>query len=172
MARTKQINRISVVGSPGAGKTTFALELQKKTKLPLVHSDYFFLDPEKDYLHNRETWKKFSLTLNKPKKWIIDGNDGSVILERFEAADLVIFLDIPLIICYWGVLKRRFKYHKKSRPGMHPQWQETLNWTFLKYIYRWHTIHKSRITTALHETSTDSVILKSHKQAEIFLENF
>ncbi len=146
MARTKQINRISVVGSPGAGKTTFALELQKKTKLPLVHSDYFFLDPEKDYLHNRETWKKFSLTLNKPKKWIIDGNDGSVILERFEAADLVIFLDIPLIICYWGVLKRRFKYHKKSRPGMHPEWQETLNWIFLKYIYRWRKTHRKKLS--------------------------
>lgn len=36
------MKRVLILGSPGAGKSTFARKLQSKTKLPLVYMDQLF----------------------------------------------------------------------------------------------------------------------------------
>jgi adenylate kinase family enzyme len=37
--------RILIIGPPGAGKSTLAIKLAEKTKLPLVHLDRLFWNP-------------------------------------------------------------------------------------------------------------------------------
>jgi hypothetical protein len=54
--------------------------------------------------------KKISDLFQK-KKWIIDGmcSHGSTMDLRFQASDLIIFLDINRFICLCGVIKRNGK---------------------------------------------------------------
>ncbi len=67
--------------------------------------------------------------------WIIDGHYGSTLEMRLEAADAVIFLDFPKIICVWRAIKRRFQSSGVSRPDMGPGCPERfLNGEFLKFL--------------------------------------
>ena len=45
---------MTIIGSPGAGKTTFAKRLAKKTGLPLIHLDFYHHDTTKNYLVSRK----------------------------------------------------------------------------------------------------------------------
>lgn len=63
--------RISIVGSPGSGKTTLAFYLQKQLGIPL----YRMSDILKKYenIQEEETWEAFFDTFLSLKDWIIDG---------------------------------------------------------------------------------------------------
>ena len=48
-------------------------------------------------------------------QWVIDGNYASSMPIRLEAADTVIFLDLPARACLWGIAQRRLRH----RGGQH-----------------------------------------------------
>lgn len=60
---------------------------------------------------SKDEWKKRNIELISKEKWIIDGNvnHGDTIELHFEAADLIIFLDINCFICLISVIKRNGK---------------------------------------------------------------
>ena len=65
--------KVLVIGSPGAGKSTFARKLSAVTGLPLYYLDLLWHKPDKTNLAAEE----FDLRLNemmKKTQWIIDGN--------------------------------------------------------------------------------------------------
>ena len=41
------MKKVMVIGSPGAGKSTFSRRLQKKTNLPIVYLDQLFWKSDK-----------------------------------------------------------------------------------------------------------------------------
>ena len=65
--------KVLVIGSPGAGKSTFARKLSAVTGLPLYYLDLLWHKPDKTNLAAEE----FDLRLNEmmeKTQWIIDGN--------------------------------------------------------------------------------------------------
>ena len=83
----------------------------------------------------RPQWIETVKKLTSRDAWIIDGHYGSTLEMRLEAADAVIFLDFPKIICVWRAIKRRFQSSGVSRPDMGPGCPERfLNWEFLKFL--------------------------------------
>ncbi len=128
------MQRISIVGCPGAGKTTFAKALAKKTSLPLHHLDYYYLQQDKDYEHNKQAWADVVKGLTVGKSWIIEGNYGSSYPYRIPKSDTVIFMDMPSLQSTWSVLKRRVQYRNKKRSEMPDDWTEKINMEFLKYV--------------------------------------
>lgn len=54
--------------------------------------------------------------LVKKEEWIIDGNYGGTMEIRLNAADTIIFLDIPIPVCVFRALKRILRYRNKTRP--------------------------------------------------------
>ena len=106
------MEKIVIIGSPGAGKTTFALELGKTCKSKVFHLDRLFWD---------HAWKRKSRdaridTLSKivlEKQWIIEGTYLSSSEPRLEEADTIIFLDMCPLLCLQGIIARHWKRRGK-----------------------------------------------------------
>jgi adenylate kinase family enzyme len=99
------MNRIIVIGSPGAGKSTFARKLKEKTGLPLYYLDIIFHRPDKTTVTREEFDQKLQAIL-QTDNWIIDGNYQRTLALRFEACTDVFFLDFPLELCLEGAASR------------------------------------------------------------------
>lgn len=166
--------RIAVVGSPGAGKTTFSRVLAKKAGLPLVHLDLYYHDRTKDYYNtnNKQAWIKKVEELIRPDKWIIDGNYSSTFPLRFERADLIIFLDYPRRISFTRTLKRTIKSRWVKRPDMPIEWKDTLNFEFLKFVWHYNSRYRKKVSGQIDKDISKKVIVLRHpREAKQFLDN-
>ena len=99
------MKRIIVIGSPGAGKSTFARKLKDKTGLPLYYLDRIFHKPDKTTVTREEFDHRLQAIL-QTENWIIDGNYQRTLPVRFEACTDVFFLDFPLDQCLEGAASR------------------------------------------------------------------
>ena len=99
------MNRIIVIGSPGAGKSTFARKLKEKTGLPLYYLDMIFHRPDRTTVTREEFDQKLQAIL-QTDSWIIDGNYQRTLPLRFEACTDVFLLDLPLDQCLEGAASR------------------------------------------------------------------
>jgi len=131
-------NRIAVIGCPGSGKSTLAREIAKATGHPLIHLDYenwqpgWVLTPKEEFIAMQKEWVK-------GKRWLIDGNYKGSMEIRFSAADLVLFLDLPRVICMWRVLKRRGKPRPDIKSGVEERSSLKGRLGFYRFVllYRW-----------------------------------
>lgn len=99
------MKRIIVIGSPGAGKSTFARKLREKTGLPLYYLDMIFHRPDRTTVTHEEFDQRIREIL-QTDNWIIDGNYQRTLPLRFEACTDVFFLDFPLDQCLEGAEAR------------------------------------------------------------------
>ena len=99
------MKRIIVIGSPGAGKSTFARKLKEKTGLPLYYLDMIFHRPDRTTVAREEFDQRIREIL-QTDNWIIDGNYQRTLPLRFEACTNVFFLDFPLEQCLEGAEAR------------------------------------------------------------------
>lgn len=113
--------KIHVTGNSGSGKTTLARELSNALGLPFFSLDSIVWQPG---------WKKTSPeqrselegALLKHEAWVIDGVSERVRKE----ADVVIYLDIPPIRCWFRTLRRSLMSLTRSRPELPadcPEWR-------------------------------------------------
>ena len=77
-----------VIGSPGAGKSTFAQRLRNLTGLPLYYLDMLWHKPDQTNI-TREEFDTLSNDIIKKDRWIIDGNYQRTLAERLKACDTV-----------------------------------------------------------------------------------
>lgn len=113
--------RINVTGNAGAGKSTLAQQLGEVLDLPAFSLDIVVWMPgwQKRPAQERQVLEQ---QLIEQPSWIIDGVSGRV----RQAADLVVFLDVPRRVCAWRALKRSVRYFNQTRPGLPancPEWR-------------------------------------------------
>jgi len=95
------MRRVVILGSGGAGKTTLATELGRRTGLPVVHLDQHFWHP--GWVETpRDEWRIAQRQLFAGDEWIADGNYSATLDERLPRADTVVFCDFPT----WRTLAR------------------------------------------------------------------
>ena len=80
-------------------------------------------------------WDRVTDELIARDRWVMDGNYGRTLPKRIAAADTVVFLDLPRIVCMWRVLKRRFDHMARSRPDVAPGCPEHLTWEFMLWVW-------------------------------------
>lgn len=101
--------RIVVIGSSGSGKSTLARKLGPSLKLNVIHLDWQFWNP-----HWKEKPRHIRIQimerLARKKRWIIEGSYLNSSDCRLKAADTIIFLDLPVYLCLWSVIKRYLQY--------------------------------------------------------------
>lgn len=99
------MQKIMIIGCPGAGKSTFARRLRELTGLPLYYLDRIWHKPDRTNL-SREEFDARLGEIVKQERWIIDGNYLRTMECRLEACDTVFFLDYPLELCLEGARAR------------------------------------------------------------------
>jgi len=82
----------------GAGKSTFAQALSRKTGLPVIHLDVHYWKPGW-VKPSEDDWRDKQRALLAAPAWIADGNDLETLDLRLEHAETVVLLDTPWWIC-------------------------------------------------------------------------
>jgi len=78
------VRKVLVIGSGGAGKSTFARRLAERTGLPLVHLDLLYWHDGWVPSANAE-WDGVVARLVSQDDWIMDGNYGRTLVTRLAA---------------------------------------------------------------------------------------
>lgn len=99
------MKRVLVIGSPGAGKSTFAKALAKITGLPLCHLDLVWYREDATRL-SREEFDTQLVKILQAEEWILDGNYQRTMEMRMRECDTVFLLDYPVEVCLAGIKSR------------------------------------------------------------------
>jgi adenylate kinase family enzyme len=136
------IQKISVIGNAGSGKTTLSKALSKIYHLPLTHVDavQFVSDVELGMKVRAHVESIAILSeVQKQSAWIIDGYGPLDILEsRLSAADKIVMIDFPLWRHYFWCSKRQLKNLWSRRPELPADFNEaTWNQTIKLFQTLW-----------------------------------
>lgn len=167
------MQKIMLIGSGGAGKSTLARGLGKKLSIDVYHLDVLFWKAGWVSVPKEEQ-EKVQNNLVQKAEWIIDGNYGETMDIRLDAADTIIFLDIHRTICTYRALKRVMQYRNKRRPDMAEGVQETFDLDFLKWIWNYPKTRRPKILKKIEQLSVDKsvIVLRLPKEVQQFLEKW
>jgi adenylate kinase family enzyme len=99
------MKRVMIVGGPGSGKSTLARLLGERTGLPVVHIDHIHWQAgwiERD----KEDKDRLTREVHARDAWIFEGGHSRTYDDRMARADTLIWLDMPVWLRLWRVLRR------------------------------------------------------------------
>ncbi len=103
--------RIAIIGNGGGGKTGIALALHQARHLPLHEVDCIQFGPNWSRVPETRVRSEIDAIIDEPE-WILDGfGPPDTIQHRFDRADQIIFVDMPLWVHYWWAMKRQIDAH-------------------------------------------------------------
>ncbi len=163
------MERIVIIGSGGAGKSTLARHLGEKLRIPVVHLDQLWWRPGWQHISREEFDALLEVQTDKPR-WIMDGNFDRTLPQRVAKCDTVIYLDFPRLTCLLGVAKRILTTYGKVRPDMGEGCPERLDWDFLKWVWGFNKAHRETYYRLLNEAEgVEIIVLKNRRMVKRFL---
>ncbi len=162
------MRRVLVIGSPGSGKSTFAVQLAARAGLPVIHLDQQYwqagwVEPDK------ESWRHRVTELAARDAWVMEGNYGGTLRLRLERADTVIDLALPAWLCLLRVVRRAFTHLGRTRADMAPGCPERLDPGFFAYTARFASSHRAGRAAMREAFPGRWVTLKSNAEIRRFL---
>ena len=158
------IKKILIIGGPGCGKTTLSNKLSIDLNIPVYHLDSFQFD--EDWTPTEKKTRDANiLNIVSNEEWIIDGNYFSTLEKRIKEADLIIFLDFPIIIRLFRIILRYFKNIGKERIEI-PNCIEKFDLKFLLKSILWDKEKKPLILDFLkdYQKNKEIYIFKKHNE--------
>jgi len=168
------MQRIWIIGSPGAGKTTFANIMGRKLNIPVYHNDRIFWKEnwrERPANEQIETTKKIAAN----DKWIYEGNrfDHCQIDGRFNRCDTIIFLSVNRFTCLYRFIRRYHTYKGTVRPDIADGCIEKIDINIVKYILfeypKKNSLRQELVTEAM-TANKRVIILNGSKSIKLWLE--
>ncbi len=106
------MKKIAVFGKPANGKSTLSKKLASATGVELYALDSILYKPSGEEV-GRECYLQTHENIISSDEWIIEGfapmNSLDSFYRRLEAADTLIYIDLPYFVTYWLVTKRFLK---------------------------------------------------------------
>lgn len=162
------MKRILIIGSNGAGKSTFSYQLAEHTHLPLIHIDRLYWRNNWEVTPKQEFEELVCAQAQKPA-WIIEGNNIGSLEQRLKYADTVFWFEFPPVLCLWNVLKRQLRYRGKVRPDLPDQCVSKLNLHFLRDVWRFNKKNHARIAEKLETSQVQVIHFSNYKQVRKYL---
>jgi len=154
------MQRVMIIGPCGAGKSTVSHQLADKLGVPLVHMDQLNWQPGWVDAGNHRLGGLLAVEVAK-ERWLIEGNYGSTLPMRLDRADTVVYLDYPLPLCLWRLMKRIITSYGRTRPDMAEGCPERFDAKFLLYVMGWNRGPRQRTEQSLRGHEHKVVRLKS-----------
>lgn len=154
-----------MIGSPGAGKSTFARKLRDMTGLPLYYLDMLWHKPDRTNI-SREAFDLQVKEIVKKDRWIIDGNYQRTLPLRLKECDTVFLLDYPLELCLAGA-KSRIGTKREDMPWTETEFDEE----FKQWIVDFPKEQLPKIYELLENCQENKkvYIFKSREEADAYL---
>jgi adenylate kinase family enzyme len=164
------MRKVLVIGSGGAGKSTFARRLGQLLSLEVIHLDSLYWNSGWVETPKAE-WAKMVEELARRDSWIMDGNYSGTFDIRIKACDTLIFLDMPRRVCFWRVLKRLIVYRHRTRPDMAAGCNEKLSWEFILWVWNFPKKQRPKILDLMRQNAGHKKMfrLRSPAATERFL---
>lgn len=165
-----------VIGvSAGVGKSTFAQKLGKELNIKVNHLDVLYWKPNWVEATSEE-FSEAQQKIVKQGEWIIEGNYFNTIQIRAKHADTIIYLELPLYVCLYRVVKRWLKNFGKTRPDMGNGCNEKLDWKFIKFIITTYYPRKRKMIERFQDfqaidSRKEIIILKGRQEIKSYLDN-
>lgn len=159
-----------MVGSSGAGKSTFAVALGRRLDLPVIHLDQHYWNegwsPTPD-----SVWDEYVETLWTEPEWVMDGTYLRSLPKRLTVADAAIFLDLPPVVCRYRVIRRILSSFGRTRADLAPGCPEKLDFEFLRWLWSWPREIRPDVVRAMEGAPSDlpSIVLRSASDVRLFL---
>lgn len=103
------MKKIAVFGKPGSGKSTMSKALASATGIQLYQLDSIVYKKNGEQVE-RKTFDEAHQNILSSDSWIIDGfGPMDSFNKRLEAADTLVYIDLPYLTSYWFVTKRLLK---------------------------------------------------------------
>lgn len=160
-----------IVGQPGSGKSTLARRLGEVTGLPVIHIDRIHWQP--GWIERtKEEKTRLCLEAEAGEMWIFEGGHSRTWPSRLARADLLLWIDRPLGLRLWRVLKRAFTQLGKTRPDMADDCPERLSSLpeFVLYIVTTVESHRRNIARLARSATCPVEHLRSDGQAAALVE--
>jgi adenylate kinase family enzyme len=161
-----KINKVSIIGISGTGKTHFAKKLSDFLKIPITHYDEFVWGKGWKEVDEKIVEKKL-LEIIKKERWILEGFIHPASKARLENSDTVIYLDYSGFQAMLGGLQRWWRHRGKTRPEMADGCIEKLEWDYLKVM--WKRSERPEIEEAIKGFEDKITRLKTRKEASDFI---
>jgi len=159
------MQRILVIGSPGAGKSTLARRLSERLGLPLIHLDREYFGPGWT-MPPRPEWREKVKMLAARPEWIMDGNYASTFDIRVPRATDIVWLDLPRWRCALAVLCRVARNYGRERPDLGPAGPERFDFSFMRWIWSYPHTMRPKTARMLERLRPDqrAFVLRSHSE--------
>ncbi|MGH9831601.1 MAG: adenylate kinase [Blastocatellia bacterium] len=170
------MQRISVVGTSGSGKTTFAARLAGILRVPHI---------ELDALHWEADWVEAPAEVFRSRvreavsadRWVVDGNYSKRARDLvWERADTVVWLDYSFPVIFSRVVRRTFRrlvLREECCNGNREKWSLTFSrdsiilWAL--QTYKRHRADYPPLLRLLEQEGVRTITLRSPKEADRWL---
>ena len=125
-----------IIGQPGSGKSSLARRLGERTGLPVVHVDR--LQWQAGWVERSKSEPtRLCLEAEQRERWIFEGGHSQTWPSRLERAELLVWLNRPVSLRMWRVVRRVMVGRGETRPDMAEDCPERLRSLpeFLHYIW-------------------------------------
>lgn len=170
------MERISVIGTSGSGKTTFAGRLARILRIPHIELDS--LSWEADWISvPRDVFRSRVREAIDTDRWVVDGNYGKDARDLiWERADTIVWLNYSLPVIIYRIVRRTFRrlvFGEECCNGN----RETLRRAFSResiILWALQTYQRRRaeypaLLAALEQRGAQTVRLHSPKEADRWL---
>ena len=144
------LERIVIVGKPGAGKTTLAAELATRLSLRHIELDSINWQANWTQLPDSQMREHVSEAITGNANWVLDGNYKAVRDIVWARADTLIWLDYPLWVALLRVLWRtmsriirRQELWNGNRESLRLVLHPDPNQNLIVWIFRMHKMHRN-----------------------------